>query len=361
MVAKTPTKEKRMAAAVNPILVRETVKKVDRCMARLQELQYTVTGGAKVVSGVNLSPRSTRGYLRTSLRCKQETLRMKNTPARKSPAGKFQGSINGEWRRMSLPAMLVGETVVEILQASHFAKEVVAAAVKLPKTKTADPRTPDAMHRNKKLHCENSGLRARRTKEKQGVLKTIRSESGSPKLTRARSRIRFKSISPLSRREDRRSNGGRPSVTANRVSPKNRPWAKKAVLFPNPLFLPSSSSSPSSSNKQSFYKTKSPIIARTRQQTPHKFIIKSPPTSLKSQLRTKKAVPAMMAPNSHAEKVAVPKARRCSFSPSKLAGRLVSPIRTRISLQKSSGGLMSGLKQRPNFSTPVRISSTRRI
>lgn len=49
--------------------------KVDRCMARLQELQYTVTGGTKVISGVTLSPRSTRGYLRTSLRCKQETLR----------------------------------------------------------------------------------------------------------------------------------------------------------------------------------------------------------------------------------------------------------------------------------------------
>ena len=44
-------------------------------MARLQELQYTVAGGAKVVSGVSLSPRSTRGYLRTSIRCKQETVR----------------------------------------------------------------------------------------------------------------------------------------------------------------------------------------------------------------------------------------------------------------------------------------------
>lgn len=49
--------------------------KVDRCMARLQELQYTVAGGTKVISGVSLSPRSTRGYLRTSLRCKQESVR----------------------------------------------------------------------------------------------------------------------------------------------------------------------------------------------------------------------------------------------------------------------------------------------
>ncbi|RVW92224.1 Retrovirus-related Pol polyprotein from transposon RE2 [Vitis vinifera] len=40
----------------------------------IQELQYTVAGGTKVVSGESLSPRSTRGYLRTSLRCKQESL-----------------------------------------------------------------------------------------------------------------------------------------------------------------------------------------------------------------------------------------------------------------------------------------------
>ena len=49
--------------------------KVERCMARLQELQYTVAGGEKVIDGVSLSPRSSRGYLRTSLRCKQESLR----------------------------------------------------------------------------------------------------------------------------------------------------------------------------------------------------------------------------------------------------------------------------------------------
>lgn len=59
-----------MLATLNPVLIRETLNKVNRCMARLQELQYTVTGGAnKVVSGVNLSPRSTAVYLRTSLRC----------------------------------------------------------------------------------------------------------------------------------------------------------------------------------------------------------------------------------------------------------------------------------------------------
>ncbi|XLR00094.1 hypothetical protein HN51_054831 [Arachis hypogaea] len=89
MVARTPLTQKKMLAPLNPILIRETLIKVDRCMARLQELQYTVTGGSKVVSGVSLSPRSTRGYLRTSLRCKQESLRLKNGGTRKSPVGKF--------------------------------------------------------------------------------------------------------------------------------------------------------------------------------------------------------------------------------------------------------------------------------
>lgn len=51
------------------------ILKVEKCMARLQELQLTVAGGSKVISGVSLSPRSTRGSLRTSLRCKQESLR----------------------------------------------------------------------------------------------------------------------------------------------------------------------------------------------------------------------------------------------------------------------------------------------
>ncbi|KAK1697700.1 hypothetical protein QYE76_014397 [Lolium multiflorum] len=73
------------AAALNPALVRETLKKMDRCMARLQELQYTVAGGTKVVSGVSLSPRSTRGYLRTSIRCKQETVRQASLSLSPSP------------------------------------------------------------------------------------------------------------------------------------------------------------------------------------------------------------------------------------------------------------------------------------
>ncbi|MFQ6647630.1 hypothetical protein Gotur_021181, partial [Gossypium turneri] len=65
---------------------------VEKCMARLQELQLTVAGGSKVISGVSLSPRSTRGYMRTSLRCKQESLRMKNSSPRKSPVRKFSAT-----------------------------------------------------------------------------------------------------------------------------------------------------------------------------------------------------------------------------------------------------------------------------
>ncbi|KAB2016941.1 hypothetical protein ERO13_D08G115550v2 [Gossypium hirsutum] len=66
-------------------------------MVRLQELQLTVAGGSKIISGVSLSPISTKGYMRTSLRCKQESLRMKNSTPRKSPLGSFQPlqEVNG--------------------------------------------------------------------------------------------------------------------------------------------------------------------------------------------------------------------------------------------------------------------------
>ncbi|MFQ6655300.1 hypothetical protein Gotur_025917, partial [Gossypium turneri] len=45
----------------------KSMRDVEKCMARLQELQLTVAGGSKVISGLSLSPRSTRGYMRTSL------------------------------------------------------------------------------------------------------------------------------------------------------------------------------------------------------------------------------------------------------------------------------------------------------
>uniref|UniRef100_J3LCL0 Microtubule-binding protein TANGLED1 n=1 Tax=Oryza brachyantha TaxID=4533 RepID=J3LCL0_ORYBR len=371
-------------------------------MARLQELQYTVAGGAKVVSGVSLSPRSMRGYLRTSLRCKQETVRMRTTPAHKrSPNSKFGGGDGGaaQWRRMSLPAMLLGETVLEIVQASKFAGDIVAV-VDAGANKSRDaPKTPKPVTRTRKVAIEATPLRARRAREKHSQRGTAHAEvSTPPSRGRVRSRIQFKATSPL----------GRPSVSANRVSPRNRPWAKKTVMFPNPTFIASTSSaaydSPSPSKKQKrFYKTRSPVTAR---QTPHKFLVKSPPSSLGSKLKSHgKLHPSRPVTVSPPEKVqaaaaaaaagAAPtrrctfspsrlasrlvsspakaqaaasnnKGRRCSFSPSRLATRLVSPIKARLSLTRSrdggvqgGGGMVSGLKQRPGVSMTVRTVSSR--
>jgi microtubule-binding protein TANGLED1 len=375
-------------------------------MARLQELQYTVAGGAKVVSGVSLSPRSTRGYLRTSLRCKQETVRqvfwlyspsefgprswltransvsysdscrrrMRGgaSAQKRSPSGKFGGGVGGEgaqWRRMSLPAMLLGETVLEIVQASQFARDIVTAA---GATNREPPRTPKPAPRTRKPAAgEPTPLRARRAREKQshrGGAATRGADAATPpSRSRVRSRIQFKPVSPVA--------VGRPSVSANRVSPKNRPWAKKAVMFPNPTFHASTSAAtdpcatPSPSKKQKrLYKTRSPVAAR---QTPHKFLVKSPPSALGSKLRMHgkalPARPAAVSPPPPVKAQASPaKTRRCSFSPSRLATRLMSPIKARLSLGRSrdsgvgvGGGPMSGLKQRPGVSLTVRTVSSK--
>ncbi|TQE05098.1 hypothetical protein C1H46_009250 [Malus baccata] len=343
MVARTPPKQRKMVAHLDPLLLKETVKKVDRCMARLQELQYTVSGGTKVISAVSLSPRSSRGYLRTSLRW--------------------------EWQRMSLPAMLVGETVGEILQASKFAREIIAAVGKKPqKTTSEDPKTPMTQQRKQRQNPENTELRARRKKEKHNKSQSTRSESRSPILQRARSRINFK-VSPPHKREMEKENN---RYLANRVSPKNRPWAKKSVLFPNPLF-----SASDSSQQQKFCRTRSPIIGRNdgsnnrrRIHTPHKFLIKSPPSASKfpspSKFQLKIRSPPLVSSLSPTKAKKSPKMStasklRRSFSPSRLATRLVSPLKSRKSLQKSSeGGLaMHGLKQRPTSSIPMGISARR--
>ncbi|KAK4406607.1 Microtubule-binding protein TANGLED [Sesamum angolense] len=365
MVARSPPKQQRKTAVVvappplSPTLLRETVKKVDKCMARLQELQHTVTGGRKVVSGVSLSPRSSRGYLRTSLRCKQESLRIKNANSRRSPTGKLPICAE-EWQRMSLPAMLLGETMGEILQASQFARNIVdAVSSKARKLATDDPKTPlseNRKHRSPSL--ENSGLQARRRREKQVVLQTIRSESNMPSLQRAKSRINFKGSSPV-QNGNRECDKENCRYIANRVSPRNKPWARKTVLFPNPLFH----SSPTSKH-QKFCKTKSPVIARNRQQTPHKFLIKSPPAAA-SKFQVKiKSPPLSISPTRAAKKLpkaassAAAKLRR-SFSPSRLANRLVSPLKSRRSVQKNEGAkIMSGLKQRP-MSFSIRFSPRR--
>ncbi|KAK4424661.1 Microtubule-binding protein TANGLED [Sesamum alatum] len=113
---------------------------------------------------------------------------------------------------------------------------VDAVASKPRKPATDDPKTPLAENRKQRSpSLENSGLQARRRREKQVVLQTIRSEAGVPSLQRAKSRINFKGSSPVQNgvRECDKENC---RYIANRVSPRNRPWARKTVLFPNPLF-----------------------------------------------------------------------------------------------------------------------------
>nr|GMD40479.1 microtubule-binding protein TANGLED [Ipomoea batatas] len=331
MVARTPPKlqYRKMAVAppLNPILLRETLSKVDKCMARLQELQYTVTGGSKVISGVTLSPRSTRGYLRTSLRCKQESLRIKNATSNRSPHGKLPATTKtGEWKRMSLPAMLLGETVNEILEASQFARKIVEEAAAKD-----DPKTPPLTIRQKKKPSpENSELRARRKREKQ-----VKLLQATPSLQRARSRrINFKVV--VSPPNCERENCNK-YYMANRVSPRHRPWAKKTVLFPNPVFH---SSSPPT---QKLSRTKSPVIANAQPKTPHKFLIKSPHQPSKFQVKIR-SPPLSISPTRTAAVVSkkspkmmmstASKLRR-SFSPSRLANKLV-PSSSPSKMRKSS-------------------------
>ncbi|WOG84354.1 hypothetical protein DCAR_0103537 [Daucus carota subsp. sativus] len=356
MVARSPPKLKKMVAPLNPTLLRETVDKVDKCVARLQELQYTVTGGRKVISGVSLSPRSTRVYLKTSLRCKQESARIRNATPRKSPPGTLPTN-RGEWRRMSLPAMLLGETVGEILQASQFAKDMVAIAPTNTLDATDDPKTPLNVRRKQRSSPENSELKVRRKREKQTALQSIRVDADPPRLQRAKSRINFK-ISPPKKRENDKENC---RFSANRVSPRHKPWAKKAVLFPNPLFHTSPTK-----NQQKFNKTMSPVIARNRPTTPHKFLIKSPASASKFQVKIK-SPPLSLSPTRpstlirKSPKISTATKLRRSFSPSRLANKLVSPLRNRKSLSNIDGVkmMMSGLKQRPSSSIPMQFSARR--
>lgn len=267
---------------------------------------------------------------------------------------------------MSLPAMLVGETVGEILQASQFAREIVSAVSNRTKKITSDdPKTPVTEQRKqRRSEAEDTELRARRKKEKQNRSQCIRSESISPKLQRAKSRINFK-ISPPNKRELEKENSR--YHVANRVSPKHRPWAKKTVLFPNPLFL-----STPSAQQHKFCKTRSPVIARNKQppQTPHKFLIKSPTPASKFQVKIKSPPLVSRSPPARVKiktpplvsrsptKMSTASKLRRSFSPSRLATRLVSPLKSRKSVQKSDS-LVSGLKQRPTSSIPVGLSARR--
>jgi microtubule-binding protein TANGLED1 len=368
MVARTPQKQRKVAMVVPPLnsdLLKETINKVDKCMERLQELQYTIAGGTKVVSGVNLSPRSTRIYLKTSLRCKQETLRIKNATNKKSPVGKFPASSPGDWRKMSLPAMLLGETVNEILQASQVTRDIVDAIAPKKSRKSRrltmsqeddGPKTPETQQKSREQNPEtvSSNIKARRKKEKQNR----RSESDSPpSLQRARSRIAFRTISPQVK-----GNNGENSFRhlANRVSPKHKPWVKKAVLFPNPLFI-----SGTATQQAKFSRTMSPVIARNEissiknnKETPYKFLIKSPPTSAsKFQVKIRSPPKVLVSPTRNGSN-SVRKSPRGSRSPTRTVNlgkksASISPIRN---TGKRSPKLSTAAKLRRSF-TPTRNGS----
>ncbi|KAL0719914.1 hypothetical protein Bca4012_069238 [Brassica carinata] len=448
MVARTPQKQRRVAMVELPLnsdLLKETINKVDKCMERLQELQYTIAGGTKVVSGVNLSPRSTRTYLKTSLRCKQETLRIKNATNKKSPIGKFPASSPGDWRKMSLPAMLLGETVNEILQASQVTRDIVDALAPkksrksaMPEEEDGCPKTPETQQKSLEPNPKtvSSNIKARRNREKQNK----RPDTNSPaSVHKARSRIVFKIVSPQIKAEKKAQNGENSfRHLANRVSPKHKPWVKKAVIFPNPLFI-----SGSSTQQAKFSRTMSPVIARTRnnKETPHKSTsaskfqvkIKSPPkvsvspnrsgsnlsrksptrsvtlekkspklstaaklrrsltptrngsnVARKSSVSPKRVtLQAFISPSRNGnvgkksprpsisptrvgkkttQKLSTAAKMRRSFSPSRLAMRLVSPLKSRKSVgtcdDSEMGMMVSGLKQRPVI-VPKRFSMGR--
>ncbi|KAL7584410.1 hypothetical protein Lser_V15G46311 [Lactuca serriola] len=368
MVARSPPKpRKKIVAPLDPIQLRDTLDKVEKCMDRLQELQY-ITGGTKVISGVNLSPRSSRGYLRTSLRCKQESLRIRNANGQISSPGRLPTQI-GEWKRMSLPAMILGETVGEILQASQFAREIVTAvetkAKKITTGTGGDPKTPVThSRRNSRLNPETTELRSRRKREK----RIIRSDLHSPLLERAKSRINFKVSGSPPKKEIETEKGRFP---ANRVSPKNKPWARKTVIFPNPLFH----STPASQNQQ-FCRTRSPVITRTRQTTPHKFLIKTPPPPAavaKFQVKIRspplsvsptrpKTASAKKKAMSPPKNVSTSAKLRRSFSPSRLATRLASPLKIRnptICVSPTRSGMASVKKK--SISPPRTVTGKKKL
>ncbi|KAK1373507.1 putative microtubule-binding protein TANGLED [Heracleum sosnowskyi] len=361
MVARSPPKLKKVATPLNHALLTETLNKVDKCLARLQELQYTANGGSKLISAVNLSPPSTRNYFRTSLRCKQESARIRNATPLKSSYGKSTTTgISGEWRRMSLPAMLLQETMEEIIETAQFARDTVASIALTNGTTAHDFKTPLSIKQNHWPKLENSELKARRNREKQTTLQSVRLNTNNSRLQPAKSHSNFKASSPLKRTTKENCQ----HFVANRVSPKNKLWAKKAVVFPNPMFR-SSSTIP---NHQKFC-TKSPDITKNRQQTPHKFLVK-PPGASASKFQVKiKSLPISLSPprnlslNGRSPKVLSTAAKlRRSFSPSRLANRLVSPLKSRKSFIEKSDGMkimMSGLKQRPSCSTSMSFLAQR--
>ncbi|KAL9233288.1 hypothetical protein vseg_008309 [Gypsophila vaccaria] len=343
MVAKTPPTSQRklmvVAPPLSPTVFRQTLRKVDECMARLEEMQYTIRGGGnKVIGGVS------KPYFKTTtLRSNHDSLiRVRNNATKRSPTAKLPASLTGEWRRMSLTSMLVGETVAEILQTSKLTKQIMGNC------DVNDPKTP--LHRKQMPSHEKTPIETRRKREKQHRFRVIQAEFSTPSVKRARSRINFK-VSPPKRAEIEREKGARYNSLANRVSPKHKPWAKKTVLFPNPVFH----SSPTS-QKTKFFKTRSPVIEKKREVC-HKFLVKSP-VKIRSQQKGYACVSpvakmtGLSRKSPQKQQMSTASKVRRSLSPSRLVSRMVSPLKgRRNSVASSSSALMM---------MPMRFSASKR-
>lgn len=265
---------------------------------------------------------------------------------------------------MSLPAMLLGETVNEILQASQVTRDIVEAIAPKKNIKFRrstlpqeddGPKTPETQRKSRECNHEtaSSNIKARRKKEKQNK----RSESdSSPPLQRARSRIAFKIVSPQKTTTEKvqvKGNGENSfRHLANRVSPKHKPWVKKAVLFPNPLFI-----SGTSTQQAKFSRTMSPVIARNditssknSKETPHKFLIKSPPTSAsKFQVKIKSPPKFSVSPTRNASNLARKSPKGIYSSPTRQVNLGKKSPKASISPIRNSG------KKYPKLSTAAKL------
>ncbi|XP_051133287.1 probable microtubule-binding protein TANGLED [Andrographis paniculata] len=159
-------------AALDPDCLRQTLDKVDKCVRRLQELHLAA-------SSVRITSTNYEG------------------------SSQELPTITEPWFEMSKPAMLLREALGEITLASRSMRKFVeSTSLYSAKKSKSIPRTPPSA---KQTENQNQ----QRYAEKPVSLQKLRFSDFD------KENFRYK---------------------ANQVSPRNRPWAKKAVLFPNPLF-----------------------------------------------------------------------------------------------------------------------------
>lgn len=128
-------------------------------------------------------------------------------------------AMSGEWHRMSLPAMLLRETMEEIVQTTQFARDTAVAIASTNKTTADDFKTPVSIKQSHSPKLENSQLKARRNREKQTTLQSIRFNNDNPPLQPAKSHINFKTSSPLKRIANKENCQ---HFVANRVFPQRK-------------------------------------------------------------------------------------------------------------------------------------------